>query len=246
MFGAPHRTPSSRATIATGAFVSLLDVTDPRFDVFCYGPFIKELPKRLGHNSALDASAAAFASAIRVVRTKQRTVDALRKYGAALNAVQQSLADPVSAYSAETLCSIYLIMVVHPWLASQGDRYPNHGEGMAQLLNNLVNKTSQDEFLRTVITTVGIAVVSGILTSTLGLPILSNYLRIDPRSGLQPINKIGLVGKSQNIQHRVGEARGRSGEAGRQLPLADLGQTRHDPRVGPKSETESTRDQRVI
>lgn len=139
--------------------VSVLEVTDPRYDVFCYGPFIKELPKRIGYNPALDASASAFASAVRGVKAKQRTVESLHKYVAALHAVHQTLSDPTRAYSAETLCAVYLIMLCHTWVACKDDNYPNHGEGLGHLIGIMVNQEHSDPFLTQVMVTVSVAVV---------------------------------------------------------------------------------------
>ena len=158
-FGDPTTALSNDSSIGTGMLVSVLDVTDPRYDVFCYGPFMKDLPRRMGHSQVLDASASAFASAVRAIRTKQTSVDALQKYGVALSAIQQSLGDSTTAYSADTLCSVYLIMVCHEWLATKGDAHPKHGEGMAQILKRLVEIPSPDSFTAGVICTVSMVVV---------------------------------------------------------------------------------------
>lgn len=152
--------PSNKITITAGSLSSVLEVTDPRYDIFCFGPFMKDLPQRLGYSPALDASAAAFVGALKDLRTRQATPNSLRKYVGALNAVQKSLADPNTAYSAETLCAIYLIMAASPWLTMKGDKYPNHGEGMAHLLKTLVHKQPQDDFMRNLIASVSVAVVS--------------------------------------------------------------------------------------
>lgn len=121
---------------------------------------MQELPQRLGYSAALDASAAAFVGALKDLRTKQPSANTIKKYVGALNAVQKSLSDENTAYSAETLCAIFLVMAAQPWLSMKGDRHPSHGLGMSQLLKILVDKQPQDEFMRTLISSVSVVVVS--------------------------------------------------------------------------------------
>ncbi|KAK2612207.1 hypothetical protein QQS21_001783 [Conoideocrella luteorostrata] len=157
--GDPPRAPSSNISITVGMLVSVLEVTDPGYDVFSFGSFIKEIPKRIGHNPALDAAASAFASAVKGARSKQRSVESLRKYAISLQAVQNTINDPEKTYSAETLCAIYLIMVCHDWVVSKYDKYPNHGEALSHLLKIMVDREPQDPFAIQVMVTAGIAVI---------------------------------------------------------------------------------------
>lgn len=151
--------PSSKVTITASALGSVLEVTDPRYDVFAFGLFMRELPRRLGHSVALDASTAAFVSALRDLRTRQPTPDTIGKYVGALSAVQESLGDESTAYSAETLCAVFLVMAAQPWLSMKGDRHPSHGLGMSHLLKMLVDRQPHDDFLRTLMASVTVVVV---------------------------------------------------------------------------------------
>ncbi|KIE01664.1 ATPase, P-type, transmembrane domain protein, partial [Metarhizium majus ARSEF 297] len=151
--------PSSKVTITASALGSVLEVTDPRYDVFAFGLFMRELPRRLGHSVALDASTAAFVSALRDLRTRQPTPDTIRKYVGALSAVQKSLGDESTAYSAETLCAVFLVMAAQPWLSMKGDRHPSHGLGMSHLLKMLVDRQPHDDFLRTLMASVTVVVI---------------------------------------------------------------------------------------
>lgn len=91
--------------------VSVLQISDPRYDIFVFGPFINDIPSRLGTHAALDASADAFASAFSCVHTRRITPESLAKYAHALRSVQDSLQAPATAYSEQTLCAIYFIML---------------------------------------------------------------------------------------------------------------------------------------
>lgn len=102
---------SNQATLDASHFVSALQVTDVRFDLRIYGPFFVELPRRLGRNRALDASARALAASFPSVQTHQCTPDMYRAYGEAISCLRASLGDPATAGSIETMCAVYLIMI---------------------------------------------------------------------------------------------------------------------------------------
>lgn len=152
--------PSSAESIIASELVSILNVTDPGFDVYCYGAVLTELPKRLGHNPALDASVAAITAATRHGPSQQMPFDGLKRYGAAIKAVQQSLMDPNLAYTSETLCSVYLLYISHGWMARRGDKSPSHSIGMLHLMQNLLTGDIKDNFLIDVALTVAGSLVS--------------------------------------------------------------------------------------
>jgi hypothetical protein len=94
------------------AFVESLEIQDIRYDVtWMYGPFMREIPKRLGVNAALDASADALASAFTDLRTQKTTLLTLEKYGVALKAARRCLESPVESQTAETMCAIGMVMI---------------------------------------------------------------------------------------------------------------------------------------
>lgn len=63
-------------------------------------------------NKALDASVDAFSTAFSQFYTVDKSVVAYSKYGQALKAVRDCLNDPSQAKTIETMCAIYLVMVV--------------------------------------------------------------------------------------------------------------------------------------
>lgn len=108
----PSRALTNPTTITASAFISVLEITDPSYDLFCYGTFMNEIPQQLGRHEALDASAEALASCFSCVHTGTVSTLSISKYVRALNSVQKCLQNPKTAYSGETLCAIYLIMLV--------------------------------------------------------------------------------------------------------------------------------------
>lgn len=160
-----------------------MQVTDPRFDLFCYGAFMSAIPRQLGRHEALDASAEALASCFARVRTGRVGVASMTKYVRAFNAVQRCLQSPATAYSQETLCAIYLIMLVQVrdnpsllpgpsavwwvlscsqgWIGKDDDSLPRHGQAMAHLLSVIVHRDWRDAFSAVMLVTLSISVVRG-------------------------------------------------------------------------------------
>ena len=105
------RTPSNETTMVASKFASTLEVTDLRYDLAWYGAFLKDIPRRLGSNDALDASVSALTVAHSSLHTRQKSPEIFVKYGKALKALRTCLNDPIKARTVETLCAIYLIII---------------------------------------------------------------------------------------------------------------------------------------
>jgi hypothetical protein len=103
--------PSSKISMITSNFTSMLEVKDTRFDLSIYGSFLDQIPQRLGTNNALDAVAVALTTAMPYVYTHQYSANMYSSYARALKSTRVSLSDPAEAQSPETLCAIYLLMV---------------------------------------------------------------------------------------------------------------------------------------
>ena len=90
--------------------------TDVRHDLVSnFGPFLAQVPCRLGTNPALDAASDALVSAhtsycsANLSRDKS---DLLMKYSYALKSLRETLSNLVLARSSETLGAIWLLMIV--------------------------------------------------------------------------------------------------------------------------------------
>ncbi|KAJ4175209.1 hypothetical protein NW754_005629 [Fusarium falciforme] len=135
-FQALVRTPSSPTNTITNTLISRLEITDLRYDITCYGDFLRHIPARLGRNEALDTSADALATTFSTLHRPQghQSVDALTKYVRALKSLRVVLSDPRKARTPETMCAVYLIMICQGWLGREDDQHTSHGEGLAYLL----------------------------------------------------------------------------------------------------------------
>lgn len=100
---------SSDTLLALNGFISTLDIKDLRYDLTYYGSFFKDMPRRLGTNDALDASVSALTAAFPSVYAHQQSTEMLAKYVKALKTLRICLMDPTKAYTANTMCAIYLI-----------------------------------------------------------------------------------------------------------------------------------------
>jgi hypothetical protein len=107
----PSPIPSNEKTLIFSGFMSFLGVTDLRYDFTYYGGFLKDIPRRLGTNDALDASVSALASAFPSLYTQKKTPEMLERYIFALKTLRITLHDPVKAYTSNTLCAIYLMEI---------------------------------------------------------------------------------------------------------------------------------------
>jgi hypothetical protein len=111
--------PRSRTMAIATVFVSRLAVDDLRYDIHSYGTFLRYIPQRIGKNAALDAAVDAFATGFSTLHSDSHGLEAFQKYGIALKALGECLNDPVRGQTPETMCAIYLIMVVQvsksPW-----------------------------------------------------------------------------------------------------------------------------------
>lgn len=103
--------PSNETTSIASAFVFTLEVKDLRYDLSCYGAFLEDIPKRLGSNIALDASVNVLSSAFSSLYTHQQSLITLSKYVNALKALRICLDDPLQAWTADTLCAVYLLLI---------------------------------------------------------------------------------------------------------------------------------------
>lgn len=106
------RAPSNGSTKLLDAFIEKLQVRDSRYDLcWAYGGLLKEIPKRLGTNAALDASVLAVVTVVSSLGTKSKSPEVFSRYGAALAALKTSLHDPIAVQSSSTLCAIYLVWI---------------------------------------------------------------------------------------------------------------------------------------
>ncbi|KAH7318076.1 hypothetical protein B0I35DRAFT_478612 [Stachybotrys elegans] len=166
--------PANATTYLTGSFIQRLEMQDVRYDLTNFGPFLKLLPLRIGRNRALDASADALQTAFGRDFSRDGnnvpTMQALKKYGIALKALQEALASPTAhKHLAELLCSIYMVMLVQGWIgAPEGNT--THEQGLQCLAEMMVVEGPRDEFDIVVLSVISAPLImSGLTDRTINL-----------------------------------------------------------------------------
>ncbi|KAG6040172.1 hypothetical protein E4U41_001397 [Claviceps citrina] len=148
-------------TTTTGAFISTLAISDRQFAIQGFGPFLTDVPRRLGRSSILNASAKAFSSAVTAVYSKQTIVEALKDYGAALNCMRNAfMTDPSLTTEAETLCGVYLLLLSQNFISGHNDDCLIHLQGLLHILNSQSLKDRKDPFTSQLIDLVSIVLIT--------------------------------------------------------------------------------------
>jgi hypothetical protein len=109
----PHPSPTYYQALSR-AFIDALSSGGVGHSMAAFGPFMYEIPRRIGHNAALDAAAACLVHAhSSLVQRKPATeVATPRLYLPAVQALQTSLENPREGMSANTLCASVLLGLV--------------------------------------------------------------------------------------------------------------------------------------
>ncbi|KAF7578317.1 Zn-clus domain containing protein [Pyrenophora tritici-repentis] len=109
--------------------------TGHRMSVF--GPFIQEVPARIGHNSALDAAVAVLVNVHTSLIYKKTANEIVSPelYIRAIKTLQSCLEDPQVGMSANTLCASVLLGLVEAFAGPRtGNRYLTHVGGAGRLM----------------------------------------------------------------------------------------------------------------
>lgn len=109
--GGPTRVPSTDTSIMAAAFVAAFQVADIRYAMAYYGPFLRDIPRRLGNSPVLDSAVRALSTAYPFLHTGSYTPNVLFLYGQSLRALRKCLNNPAEARSPNTLCAVYLIII---------------------------------------------------------------------------------------------------------------------------------------
>ncbi|KAJ9483284.1 hypothetical protein VN97_g10119 [Penicillium thymicola] len=134
VIGGPTRVPSTDTSIMAAAFVAAFQVTDIRYAMAYYGPFLRDIPRRLGNSTVLDSAVRALSTAYPFLHTGSYPPNVLFLYGLSLRALRECLNDPAEARSPNTLCAVYLIIICQSWLGKHDDSLTSHSEAIAHLL----------------------------------------------------------------------------------------------------------------
>jgi hypothetical protein len=170
--------PSCDLAITVSMLIATLEITDLRFNLSCYGDFFKQIPARLGSNSAFDASVRALVSAFPFHHTGQLPRDALVHYGEALAELRVVLVQAQEALTPEMLCAIYFVMIcqvrlscqllielptltIHSqgWIGRMDNHVTSHGEILAHLMSSPTAQTWREGFALDLLVAICVPVV---------------------------------------------------------------------------------------
>ncbi|KAG6011279.1 hypothetical protein E4U43_008425 [Claviceps pusilla] len=157
----PERPLGNELTSTAGAFISILSISDRQFAVQGFGPFLTDVPRRLGRSPILNASAKAFSSAVTAIYSKQTIVEALKDYGTALTCVRNAfIADPSLTTQVETLCGVYLLLLSQNFIRGHNDDCLIHIQGLLYILNNQSLENRNDPFTSQMIDLASIVLIT--------------------------------------------------------------------------------------
>lgn len=132
--------PSNESSLLAQALVSQLTLKDLRYSITqVWGPFIADLPCRMGSNEALDSASATILglhdTESRCVRDGPTFQPIIQQYIRAVKAARVILDDPTRAHEAETLCAVFLLSKASCYFAGPISNFMSpHGSGAAELL----------------------------------------------------------------------------------------------------------------
>ncbi|KAJ5179474.1 hypothetical protein N7492_002684 [Penicillium capsulatum] len=150
--------PLSMDSLST-SFVHSLKISDIRYDLAYYGPFLHDIPRRLGSSRALDASVKTLVTAYPYFHGRGFPPSVFVNFGSSLRALRECLSDPVEARSSNTLCAVYLITICQSWLGKYDDQLTSHGEAIAHMLRMADPEKCQNKFERDILMTLSIPVI---------------------------------------------------------------------------------------
>lgn len=156
------KSPSSQFSLTANSFVSILNITDPRYDLSSYATWMVDLPQRMGTNEALDATMNAMTLTFPIVHSGELPYQALDSYGKALTALRNCLMDPKKAMEPETLGAIYLISICQGWIGKRSHQETAHILAMIHILRTAQMQRARElsDFEKVIRRTVAVSIVS--------------------------------------------------------------------------------------
>lgn len=128
-----------------------LDSAYPGYSLIPWRPYlIRQLPQRMGHSEAFDASVATFASLLETtlhlpLPFQQPSKVSLQLYITGIKALQKALTDPVTRYHSSTLYAAYTLQQCHIWM-SRSASMRGHSAGLLHLMNVILLQKPDDQF----------------------------------------------------------------------------------------------------
>ncbi|OCL11080.1 hypothetical protein AOQ84DRAFT_361845 [Glonium stellatum] len=133
----PLQIKRSRQRTLSAELVAALSLGGEGQQLSHFGSYIKQIPGRLGHSSALDAVVACLVNAHASMLRKMPAPELLdpKLYLKAVKALQMALEDPRESLSENTLCATALLGIIESIAGpGKGNNYLTHAGGTAGLI----------------------------------------------------------------------------------------------------------------
>ncbi|KAF2445817.1 hypothetical protein P171DRAFT_443417 [Karstenula rhodostoma CBS 690.94] len=136
------------------ALIEAMETDETGYSISDFGPFMYEVPRRVGHNAALDAAVACLLRTCSAMLST-KTLDDLQTpkyYLAAVQRLQRSLEDRVDGMSSNTLCAAVILSLVEALAGPRLDNsYLAHVGGAGRLLEIQGPETCRDDFAKEIL-----------------------------------------------------------------------------------------------
>ncbi|KAL1645818.1 hypothetical protein SLS58_003702 [Diplodia intermedia] len=136
--GLPQPLPLSGVEILTSRLVATLNEAGPSNQIKLFGPFIGEVPRRLGSTTALnDATACLTTTHDAIIRKHSKTTINPQLYAKALKSLHAAIQDPVQVKSTSTLCATVLLAITEAYatgICGTNRNFITHLGGAARIL----------------------------------------------------------------------------------------------------------------
>ncbi|KAJ4984708.1 hypothetical protein SVAN01_09822 [Stagonosporopsis vannaccii] len=146
--------PSQQHELSRALIASISASGTKGLQMSLFGPFIQEVPSRIGHSPALDAAVAVLINTHTSLMYKQTSNDVvgINLYLRAIKTLQSCLEDPREGMSTNTLCASVLLGLVEALAGPRkGNRYLAHVGGAGRLMELQGPRQFDDSFAKEIL-----------------------------------------------------------------------------------------------
>ncbi|KAJ3486452.1 hypothetical protein NLG97_g6613 [Lecanicillium saksenae] len=151
-------------------FSAALNIGDPKFDLSSLADWLAQVPERLGADSLLDKTAAAFLDAFDRLQSEREVTGPSPAYNVALLLLDSTLQDESRPKSVYLLITLFMLHMVQKWTMNSAEHYISHLTCICQVLNDTVKEGWGEPLAQSVrLSLIRIVCVESIINSSLAL-----------------------------------------------------------------------------
>ncbi|KAF5562704.1 hypothetical protein FNAPI_3023 [Fusarium napiforme] len=118
--------PQNALTLLRAKLVAVLEITDLRYGLSCYGNFLEHIPGRLGYSQALDTSVDLMMSILPYHYTHEIPSQVQAKYDSGLKVFRDTQDETGTKLSPEDVAAFHIMMICQSWLGQTDDGLKSH------------------------------------------------------------------------------------------------------------------------